>query len=58
MYLMDIYTVTANLAGICAINLPAGKHSNGLPFGLQVMAPAFREERLFQLGATIERMQS
>jgi len=58
MYLMDIYTVTANLAGICAINLPAGKHSNGLPFGLQAMAPAFREERLFQLGATIERMQS
>ena len=56
MYLMDIYTVTANLAGICAINLPAGKHSNGLPFGLQAMAPAFKEERLFQLGANIEKL--
>ncbi|MHB2147853.1 Asp-tRNA(Asn)/Glu-tRNA(Gln) amidotransferase subunit GatA [Calditrichota bacterium LG25] len=56
MYLMDVYTVTANLAGICAINVPAGRHSNGLPFGLQVMAPAFQEERLFQLSASIEKM--
>ncbi|WP_457566446.1 Asp-tRNA(Asn)/Glu-tRNA(Gln) amidotransferase subunit GatA [Caldithrix abyssi] len=58
MYLMDVYTVTANLAGICAINVPAGRHSNGLPFGLQVMAPAFQEERLFQLSASIEKMIS
>ncbi len=58
MYLMDIYTVTANLAGICAINVPAGKHSNGLPFGLQLMAPAFQEARLLQVGRQIERLQS
>ncbi len=58
MYLMDIYTVTANLAGICAINVPAGKHSNGLPFGVQLMAPAFQESRLFQVGRQIERLQS
>ncbi len=56
MYLMDIYTVTANLAGICAINVPAGVHTNGLPFGVQVMAPAFQEERLFQLGTVIETL--
>jgi len=38
MYLADIYTVMANLVGIPAISLPLFKHSNGMPFGLQVMA--------------------
>ncbi len=56
MYLMDIYTVTANLAGICAINFPIGQHSNGLPFGLQAMAPPFKEERLFQFGHFLKKM--
>ncbi|NOX88251.1 MAG: Asp-tRNA(Asn)/Glu-tRNA(Gln) amidotransferase subunit GatA [Calditrichaeota bacterium] len=55
MYLMDIYTVTANLAGICAMNVPVGKNSDRLPFGLQIMAPAFKEDRLFQLGAFFEK---
>ncbi len=55
MYLMDIYTVTANLAGICAMNAPVGKNSDRLPFGLQIMAPAFKEECLFQLGAFFEK---
>lgn len=53
MYLMDIYTVTANLAGICAMNVPVGIHSDGLPIGLQIMADTFREETLFRLGAAI-----
>jgi aspartyl-tRNA(Asn)/glutamyl-tRNA(Gln) amidotransferase subunit A len=43
MYLADIYTVMANLAGIPAIALPLFKHSTGMPFGLQVMANHFEE---------------
>ena len=43
MYLADIYTVMANLAGIPAISLPLFKHTNGMPFGLQVMSNRFNE---------------
>jgi aspartyl-tRNA(Asn)/glutamyl-tRNA(Gln) amidotransferase subunit A len=49
MYLADIYTVMANLAGIPAISLPLFKHSNGMPFGLQVMANRFDEVSLLQV---------
>lgn len=56
MYLSDIYTVSANLAGICAISVPYTKHSTGLPIGLQLQAPAFNEEKLFQIGHTIENI--
>jgi len=49
MYLADIYTVMANLAGIPAISLPLFKHSNGMPFGLQVMANRFKELSLLQI---------
>ena len=48
MYLADIYTVMANLAGIPAISLPLFRHSNGMPFGLQVMANRFDELTLLQ----------
>lgn len=47
MYLEDIFTVQAPLTGLPAISLPMGKHSNGLPFGVQVMAPQFEESRMF-----------
>ena len=57
MYLMDIYTVIANLAGICALNVPAGRHSNGLPFGLQIMSGAFKEEILFRLARQIMQLK-
>ncbi len=43
MYLADIYTVMANLAGIPAISIPLYKHSNGMPFGLQIMSNRFNE---------------
>jgi aspartyl-tRNA(Asn)/glutamyl-tRNA(Gln) amidotransferase subunit A len=43
MYLADIYTVMANLVGIPAISIPLYKHSNGMPFGLQVMSNRFNE---------------
>lgn len=46
MYLGDIYTVSANLAGICAISLPCGFCSEGMPIGLQLMGPALGEEKL------------
>ncbi len=49
MYLADIYTVMANLVGIPAISLPLFKHSNGMPFSLQVMANHFNELSLLQI---------
>ncbi len=55
MYLSDIYTVSANLTGIPAMSLPVGADSNGLPIGLQIMAPHFREETIFRLGQYIEQ---
>ncbi len=51
MYLQDIFTVHANLTGNPAISLPIGKHSNGLPFGIQVMAKNFAEKELFDFSA-------
>ena len=48
MYLSDIYTVSVNLAGLPAISIPCGK-SNGLPIGMQLIAPAFMENNLFKI---------
>jgi aspartyl-tRNA(Asn)/glutamyl-tRNA(Gln) amidotransferase subunit A len=48
MYLADIYTVFANLTGIPGISLPLFKHSNGMPFGIQLMAKEFNELSLLQ----------
>jgi len=48
MFLADIYTVYANLVGIPAISIPIFKHSNGMPFGLQVMSQSFNETALLQ----------
>lgn len=49
MYLADIYTVFANLVGIPAISIPLFKHSNNMPFGLQVMVSHFNEVLLHRL---------
>lgn len=46
MYLEDIYTVHANLTGVPTISLPLGKHSNGLPFGIQLTTKSFNEQEL------------
>jgi aspartyl-tRNA(Asn)/glutamyl-tRNA(Gln) amidotransferase subunit A len=46
MYLQDIFTVQANLAGVPAVSLPMGEHSNGLPFGVQVIANSFEEAEM------------
>jgi aspartyl-tRNA(Asn)/glutamyl-tRNA(Gln) amidotransferase subunit A len=49
IYLADIFTVFANLVGIPAIALPLFKHSNGLPFGLQLHAKHFDEAALLNI---------
>jgi aspartyl-tRNA(Asn)/glutamyl-tRNA(Gln) amidotransferase subunit A len=51
MYAADIFTVFANLTGIPAISLPLFRHSNGLPFGLQIMTYRFCELSLLQLSS-------
>jgi aspartyl-tRNA(Asn)/glutamyl-tRNA(Gln) amidotransferase subunit A len=53
LYLQDIFTVQANLTGVPAISLPTGTHSNGLPFGVQLMAAPFQEARLLNAAATL-----
>jgi aspartyl-tRNA(Asn)/glutamyl-tRNA(Gln) amidotransferase subunit A len=46
MYLQDIFTVQANLSGNPAISLPIGQHSNGMPFGMQLIGSHFKEKEL------------
>ncbi|WP_337864964.1 Asp-tRNA(Asn)/Glu-tRNA(Gln) amidotransferase subunit GatA [Ignavibacterium sp.] len=53
MYLSDIYTTSANLAGIPGLNIPIGKNKDGLPIGLQILANRFEEEKLFSLAKVI-----
>ena len=53
MYLADIYTVFANLTGLPGISLPIFKHSNGMPFGLQVITNKLTEVTLLQLSSFI-----
>ncbi|UCD94647.1 MAG: Asp-tRNA(Asn)/Glu-tRNA(Gln) amidotransferase subunit GatA [Candidatus Zixiibacteriota bacterium] len=55
MYLSDIFTVPANLAGIPALSIPIGTTSDGRPVGGQFMAPAFGELSLFQIAGWFER---
>ncbi len=54
MYLSDIYTTSANLAGIPGISIPAAKSSEGLPIGVQLLANQFEEEKLFQISYYIQ----
>ena len=55
MYLNDVFTVTANLAGLPGIAVPAGLDAQGLPLGLQVIGKSFDEETVFAVGAAIEQ---
>ena len=54
MYLSDIYTIAANLAGVPAISVPCGFDEGGLPIGLQILAPAFEEEKLLRIARMYE----
>ena len=56
MYLQDIFTVHANIAGIPAISLPLGSHSNKLPFGIQLMGRSFDEDSLYSIAASIMQL--
>jgi len=56
MYLSDIFTTTANLAGIPGLSVPSG-FINGLPAGFQILGPQFSEKLLFQIGHAFEQTQ-
>lgn len=55
MYLSDIYTISANLAGVPAISIPCGFTKAGLPVGLQIIAKPFHEEMLYRLAHAYEQ---
>jgi len=55
MYLSDIFTIPANLAGIPAVSIPCGEDREGLPIGLQLMAGPLSEEKLIRVGDAYER---
>jgi aspartyl-tRNA(Asn)/glutamyl-tRNA(Gln) amidotransferase subunit A len=54
MYLADIYTVTASLAGICGVSVPCGTTAAGLPVGMQVLAGHLRESTAFRVAREVE----
>ena len=56
MYLSDIFTVNVNLSGLPGMSIPAGFSSNGLPIGLQIIGPYFKEEKIIQFSYTIEKI--
>ncbi|MGA7155916.1 MAG: Asp-tRNA(Asn)/Glu-tRNA(Gln) amidotransferase subunit GatA [Acidobacteriaceae bacterium] len=58
MYLEDIYSVAASLAGICGMSVPCGETSNGLPIGVQVLGKHFDEATMLRVGAAIEKQGS
>ncbi|MFH1045334.1 MAG: Asp-tRNA(Asn)/Glu-tRNA(Gln) amidotransferase subunit GatA [Candidatus Omnitrophota bacterium] len=55
MYLSDVFTISANLSGIPAISLPCGFNREGLPIGLQIIAPPFAEEQLLRVAYAYEQ---
>jgi aspartyl-tRNA(Asn)/glutamyl-tRNA(Gln) amidotransferase subunit A len=55
MYLSDVYTIPANLAGLPGISVPCGFSSDGLPIGLQILAKAFDEETMFRAAYSFEQ---
>ncbi len=55
MYLADIYTVTASLAGICGISVPCGHSSEGLPIGMQILGKHFDESTVFRVAQAVEQ---
>ncbi len=57
MYLNDVATIPANLAGIPGMSVPAGlAEEDGLPVGLQILAPAMADDRLYRVGAAMEML--
>ncbi|HJR88786.1 MAG TPA: Asp-tRNA(Asn)/Glu-tRNA(Gln) amidotransferase subunit GatA [Aeromicrobium sp.] len=56
MYAQDVATIPANLAGVPGLSLPSGVAADGLPTGIQFLAPAMADDRLYNVGAALERM--
>lgn len=56
MYLADLFSVQANVAGVPAISLPCGKDKQGLPIGLQIIADDFEESKLFKFSDIVMKM--
>ena len=56
MYAQDVATIPANLAGVPGLSLPSGIAADGLPTGIQFLAPAMADDRLYNVGAALERM--
>jgi aspartyl-tRNA(Asn)/glutamyl-tRNA(Gln) amidotransferase subunit A len=57
MYLADIYSVAASLAGICGVSVPCGTTADGLPIGVQIMGKHFDEATVLRVGAAVEAAQ-
>lgn len=57
MYLADIYSVAASLAGICGVSVPCGTTAEGLPIGVQIMGKHFDEATVLRVGAAVEAAQ-
>ena len=58
MYLADIYTVTASLAGISGVTVPCGATRAGLPVGMQILASHMQEGTAFRVARAVEAAQS
>lgn len=58
MYLADVYTISANLAGLPGISIPCGFTSGGLPIGMQLLTASFEEEKLLRVARMYERETS
>ena len=58
MYLTDVLTISANLAGICGLSVPCGFDAEGLPIGLQILGPAFGEDIILQVAHAYEQTNS
>jgi aspartyl-tRNA(Asn)/glutamyl-tRNA(Gln) amidotransferase subunit A len=58
MYLEDIYSVAASLAGICGISVPCGQTKQGLPIGVQIMAKHFDEATMLRVGQAVEKQHA
>ena len=55
MYLEDVFTLPASLAGICGLSVPCGFDAQGLPIGLQLLGPALGEARVLRAGHVYEQ---
>jgi aspartyl-tRNA(Asn)/glutamyl-tRNA(Gln) amidotransferase subunit A len=56
MYMQDIATIPANLAGVPGMSLPSGlADEDGLPAGFQILAPSMKDERMYAVGAALEK---